>query len=273
MKRWIDRLREVFHPLSGPVLLRAVVAPVGFLLVWSVVAPRFHLPSVADIGRAVSEMIDAGTFFHDIAVSIVRGFAGFLIGFSLGLLTGILTGRYRLVFLLAGGLLLLLRWTPVLALLPLTIRIGGLGEEPKIFLIAWACYFVSWAYSHVAISRLEPSYLWWSDSLGLTFGQRMAKVYAPAVAPAVIGAARVSLALAMIVVVAAEMGGTLPRGFFRDGLGYRISRAIETNRNDMNVACIATLGVVGTTLDFLMVEFFKRPLRWLTGIDFYRSGA
>ena len=243
------------------------------MLAWSLVAPTYSLPSVVGIAAAVVEMVRNGTFVHDIAISSIRGLAGFAIGFGLGGLLGVLTGRFPKVFLLFGGLLLFLRWTPVLALLPLTIRIGGLGEGPKVFLVAWACFFVSWAYAHVAVSKLDRALVWWSDSLGLTLGQRLFKVYAPAVSPALVGAARVALAIGLIVVVAAELGGTLQDGFFRDGLGYRISRAIETNRNDVNIACILTLGTLGVLYDFLLVQFVKVGLTRWTGIDFYRTAG
>ena len=251
--------------------IQILTAPIALILIWSLVAPIYHLPSAGEIVTATVEMVQNGTYVHDILISSMRGLSGFAIGFILGSLTVILTGRYLKVLLILGGLLLLLRWTPVLALLPLTIRVGGLGEGPKIFLIAWACYFVSWAYTHVAVSKLNRAYVWWSDSLGLSFKQRLFDVYAPALSPSLIGGARVALAIAMIVVVAAELGGTLQEGFFRDGLGYRISRAIETNRNDINIACILTFGIIGLSFDFVLVQFVKRGLRRMTGIDFYRT--
>lgn len=251
--------------------VQALFTPLLFIAIWSFIAPAFHLPSVRAILQAVLEMLESGTYFHDILISSIRGITGFVIGFLLGASSGMLTGRYPKIFLIFGGLLLFFRWTPVLAILPITIRVGGLGEGPKIFLIAWACYFVSWAYTHTAVTKLNPAYIWWSDSLGLDFSKRLFKVYAPAVSPALIGGARVALAIAIIVVVAAELGGTLQVGFFRDGLGYRISRAIETNRNDINIACILTFGIMGTLFDFLLVQFADKGLRYLTGIDFYRN--
>ncbi|MBA3314917.1 MAG: ABC transporter permease subunit [Planctomycetaceae bacterium] len=246
------------------------VTPLVFALAWSLVSRAYNLPSVAELAGAIAEMVRSGTYLHDILVSSIRGLAGFFVGFGLGSLTGMLTGRYVRFFLAVGGLLLFLRWTPVLALLPITVRVAGIGEGPKIFLIAWACYFISWTYTHVAVAGLNPAYVWWSDSLGLSVIARFWKVYAPAVAPTLVGGARVALAVAMIVVVAAEFSGTFQEGFFRDGLGYRISRAVETNRNDINVSCIITLGLLGIALDFLLVQFVKRGLRRLTGIDFYR---
>lgn len=252
-------------------LLQIAAAPACLFLIWMFIAPIFHLPPFFDILKAVVEMIEQGVYFHDILISLLRALVGFFIGFTIGVLAGILTGRYLKVFLIIGGLLLFLRWTPVLALLPITIRIGGLGEGPKIFLVAWACLFISWAYTHVSVSKLDPALIWWSDSLGLNFIQRLFKVYAPSVSPSLIGAARVGLAIALMVVVAAELGGTIQEGFFREGLGYRISRAIETNRNDINIACILTFGTIGITMDYILVQFIKRGLLRLTGIDFYRS--
>jgi ABC-type nitrate/sulfonate/bicarbonate transport system permease component len=253
------------------IVIQTLLAPIAFMIIWSLIAPIFFLPSIVNIIMAVVEMIENHTYFHDILISSIRGLTGFFIGFLLGAFTGLLTGKYQAVFLFLGGLLLFLRWTPVLALLPITIRIGGLGEEPKIFLIAWACYFVSWAYTHVAVTKINPAYILWSDSLGISFGQRLLKVYIPAISPSLIGGARVALSISMIVVVAAELGGTLQDGFFRDGLGYRISRAIETSRNDINIACILTFGAIGIFFDFLLLQFADRGLRRLTGIDFFRK--
>jgi ABC-type nitrate/sulfonate/bicarbonate transport system permease component len=253
-------------------VFQIIVAPILFVVIWTLfVVPIFKLPSILQILQAFQEMLENKTYFHDILVSSIRGLTGFVIGFTLGVLTGILTGRSPKIYLILGGLLLFLRWTPVLALLPLTIRVGGLGEEPKIFLIAWACYFVSWAYTHTAITKLNPAYVLWSNSLGLGLFDRLFKVYLPAISPALIGAARVALAIAIIVVVAAELGGTLQDGFFRDGLGYRISRAIDTNRNDINIACILTFGMIGVLYDFLLIQFVDQGLRKLTGINFYRK--
>jgi sulfonate transport system permease protein len=251
--------------------LHVLIAVGLFLVLWSIIARLSTLPSVAVILQAVVEMIEKGTYGHDILISSIRALSGFLIGFGLGAALGVLTGRFAGFSVTLGGLLQFLRWTPVLALVPLTIRLGGLGEGPKIFLIAWACLFVTWAYTHTAVSKMNPAYAWWSDSLGLTFSQRVLKVYAPAIAPALLGAARVALAIALIVDVAAELGGTLQQGFFRGGLGYRISRAIETNRNDVNLACIVTYGAIGMVYDLVLVQFVKRGLKRISGIDFYRE--
>lgn len=251
--------------------LQGLVAPVAFVALWYFIAPLFDLPNVIQIYKAFGEMIENDTYFHDILISTYRGVLGFLIGFSLGAFSGLLTGRFEGIHLVFGGLLNFLRWTPVLALVPLSIRVGGLGEEPKIFLISWACYFVSWAYTHTAVSKLSDSYVMWCDALGLGVRDRLFKIYAPAIAPSLVGGARVALSLGIIVVVAAELGGTFDFGFFRDGLGYRISRAIETNRNDINIACILTFGFVGIILDTLLVLFAKYGLKFLTGMDFYRD--
>jgi sulfonate transport system permease protein len=253
-------------------ILFLILTPVCFAALWTMIAPVYHLPSILQIGLAFQTMIEAGTFFHDILISSIRALSGFLIGLLLGIIIGVLTGRFPVFFNISGGLLMFLRWTPVLAILPLTIRIGGLGEGPKVFLIAWACFFLVWIYTHVAVNKLNKSYLWWSKSLGLTRWQKISKILIPSVSPSLIGAARASLAIAMIVVVAAELSGTIQSGFFREGLGYRISRAIETNRNDINVACIITFGVIGIFYDFIFLTLIKRIIKPLTGIDFLRDG-
>lgn len=247
-----------------------VFVPIALLIVWSIFAPFYSLPGMSKICGAIIEMIENGTYFHDIAISSFRALSGFAIGFSLGAILGILTGRYSKVFLIFGGLLLFLRWTPVLAILPLTIRIGGLGEGPKIFIISWACFFLCWIYTHVAVTKLQKQYIWWSDSLGLSLNQRLFKVYLPAISPSLIGTARAALAISLIVVVAAELGGTLQSGLFRNGLGYRISRAIETNRNDLNIACILTFGLLGIIYDCCLFQAVKL-LSFITKIDFCHS--
>ncbi|MGA8808356.1 MAG: ABC transporter permease subunit [Thermoanaerobaculia bacterium] len=247
-------------------LVYGSMAPLCLLVFWHFVADRFSLPSILSVLSAFGEMGQNGTFGQDIFISSLRALTGFLIGFTAGVAVGVLTGRYRFLFILIGGSLLFLRWTPVLAILPLTIRVGGLGETPKIFLIAWGCFFVTWAYAHVALRRLDPQIVWWCDSLDISRFQRMTRIYLPAAAPAIIAAARVALSIALIVVVAAEMTGTPDYGFFRGGLGYRIVRAIDTNRLEMNVACILTLGVLGLAYDWLFLRFVRHILQPITGM-------
>src|SRR5262249_56037190 len=70
-----------------------------------------------------------------ILVSTGRILAGFVLGAATGIAVGLATGRAARLEYLADPWMMLLRFTPALALLPLYVIWFGYGEASKILLI------------------------------------------------------------------------------------------------------------------------------------------
>jgi NitT/TauT family transport system permease protein len=108
------------------------------------------------------------------------------------------------------------------------------------------------------VHTIERQYLWAADNFGVSRYRLFFQVVIPAVLPQIIVGMRVSLGIAWLVVVAAEMIA------LRSGLGYLIIDSRNAgNRYDLVVAGMIIIGVTGLLLDALMRRLERlRPVRW-----------
>src|SRR5882672_7781601 len=114
----------------------------AFLLVWHLVSTsglvnRVLTPAPTDVLQAVASTVQNGTMLADVAWSVSRVAAGYVVGSIAGIIAGLLTARFELVNNLLSPTLQALRPIPPIAIVPLTIIWFGLTEGAKYFLIAW----------------------------------------------------------------------------------------------------------------------------------------
>jgi NitT/TauT family transport system permease protein/sulfonate transport system permease protein len=205
-------------------------------------------------------MIRVGTFGHDILITLIRFTAGWFLGAGLAVPIGLLTGREQR---LLGPMLELnlnaQRAVPVIALVPLITIWFGIGELPKILLVAWGTFFPIWVNTHNGVRAVNPNYLNAARSLGTNVRQLWWRVLLPHVSESILTGLRVSIGVGLICIVAAELVGSFQSGFFSQGLGYRLQVAAQLGYLDRVVACIFTFGVLGWLADKLFTHV-ARPL-------------
>jgi ABC-type nitrate/sulfonate/bicarbonate transport system permease component len=244
---------------ARPALLRALAA-VAFLAIWTAATYIGRLPNLYAVATGIGEMISKGTYFHDIAISVLRFLAGWGLGAVLGIPLGLLTGREQRFI---GPILEINfhaeRAVPVIALVPLAVYWWGIGEASKIFLVTWGSFFPIWVNTHNGARSFNQNYVNAARSLGTEGRALWWRVYLPHVSEAVLSGMRISIGVALICVVAAELTGSLETGFFSRGLGYRIQRAADINRLDLLLGCIFTFGFLGWAAD-LAFSAWARPL-------------
>ena len=108
------------------------------------------------------------------------------------------------------------------------------------------------------VQQIDRRYLRAADNFGVRGAKLFFQVVIPAVLPQIIVGLRVSLGVAWLVVVAAEMIA------LRSGLGYLIIDSRNAgNRYDLVVAGMVIIGVTGLLLDAMMrrLEYLK-AVRW-----------
>src|SRR5882672_375423 len=106
----------------------------AFLLVWHLVSTsglvnRVLTPAPTDVLQAVASTVQNGTMLADVAWSVSRVAAGYVVGS----IAGLLTARFELVNNLLSPTLQALRPIPPIAIVPLTIIWFGLTEGAKYF--------------------------------------------------------------------------------------------------------------------------------------------
>lgn len=215
------------------------------------------IPPPSEVAQAAWELLGEGILLRDIYWSSRRALAGLLTGSLLGIVVGLFTGRVLAVRLLLEPVIQVLRPIPGIAWIPFAILWFGVGEIPKLFIISLGVFFPVWLATHVGVMATRSQYVEAAQSLGIGKHELFYRVVLPAALPSIVTGLRQGLAIAFILVVAAELTGA------SSGLGNLISQSHLTFRTDRMLVGLALLGVLGALVDF----GFSRLARWLVHWD------
>ncbi len=241
-------------------------------IVWLAVSAAFGLPSAVQTASALLWMIDRGTYFHDILISLIRFLEGWFLGAVVGVGAGLFTGSVRGPWTTGTERVLnLARAVPVISLVPLVVTIWGIGEWSKVVMVAWGVFFPAWIATHEGARHINQNYLNAAMSLGLRGPQLWSRIIIPHVSEKTFVGLRTSVGVGLICVVAAELTGAYEVGFFSQGLGYRIQRAADLYQQDVLLACILTFGGLGILMDFGFRRLSRAVAVHLLGFDPFRS--
>ncbi|WP_432494837.1 ABC transporter permease [Kineococcus gypseus] len=238
------------RPGAGRWLLGAVV-PLALVAAWQLtstlgVFTPVQLPPPADVARAAVDMWGTGALQLNIAISAQRVLLGFLWGAGLGVVLGGLTGLLRTAEQLLGPTIGALRAVPSLAWVPLLSLWIGLGETPKVVLIAIGAFFPVYTTVHSALSHLDPALVEVGRAYGRNGVRLFAEILLPATAPAFLSGLRLGLAQSWLFLVAAELIAA------SIGLGYQLTNGQNVGRTDQVLLAILLLGLLGKLSDVLL---------------------
>ncbi|AII10539.1 hypothetical protein EP51_40500 (plasmid) [Rhodococcus opacus] len=215
-----DPIRHARHRRRQHLLL-GWLTPVVFLALWQLAAStgwidtRFF-PSPVSIGATAVELLGAGTLEHNVWVSTQRIILGFLLGVLVGVATGMLLGLSRIARSALEPFLSALYTIPKLALLPLLLLIFGLGELPKILLVALGVFFLMWITVVEAILDIPEVYEEAARSFGASPWMTFRHVTFPAALPQIFVGMRLAIGNAVLVLIGIEFVQS------DDGIGYQI---------------------------------------------------
>lgn len=250
-RRWKYPARQVLSLGFGIVLLAGLV---------ELLATRCGLPHVLAILAGLGKLWRNGSLQSDVQVSAARLLIGWAIGGSAGVMIGLTTGRVKLARVALEGFLILCRAIPFISLVPLAIRIFGLSETGKIFLVAWASAGVCWVVVHQASRELPPQLGWRAHSLGVSRRKWILRVLMPSCRVGIYTGLRTSLSLGLVVVAVAELSGVYERSsgrWWSEGLGYRLFRSLDEARDDLMLAGIFSFALLGIAVDQVFVGVWK----------------
>lgn len=242
----------------GGVLLGLVV-PVSLLVAWQVAAtsgqvPASILPPPLDVVDALVRLAGDGELWEHVSASLVRVGLGFAIGAGLAIVTGIAIGLSRTIDQMLSPTLLAVRAVPSLAWVPLLILWVGIGEAPKVILIAIGAFFPVLATLVAGIRQVDPGLVEVARTYGLSRFQTVRTVLLPTAAPSLLAGARLGLAQAWLFLVASELLAA------SQGLGFLLVDAQNTGRVEVVLLAIVLLAVIGKTTDLLLATVERRVL-------------
>ena len=251
-QRWWDR---------WPFLL-TVLAFAMLLLTWDLLA-RFSgwsaqvFPGPIPVFISLGELISNGTLLKHTVASLFRITVGFYLAVLLGLPLGILLGRHKTFNALCNPIIQFLRPISPIAWIPLAMLWFGIGDQPAIFLIFLSSFFPLVVSTTISVSSINPVFFQVAANFNFTRLETITKIIIPAITPATITAFRISLSIAWLVVVAAEMIAV------RSGLGFLILDSRNALRMDYVMAGMIVIGLIGLLLDFIMRRMGQvEPTSW-----------
>src|SRR5207237_7028199 len=130
---------------------------------------------------------------RDLAVSVARVVAGFVIAAPVAVLVGVLVAKVRWCETVVDPVVEALRPVPTLALLPIIILWLGIGETSKVFFIAYSCFFVIFTTTVLGVRNVDPVLVRAAQSLGLSRLRVYRHVIFPSALPDVLVGLRLGL--------------------------------------------------------------------------------
>ncbi len=214
------------------------------------------LPIPSDVFATFVDLWQSGLLWKHLVPSIMRLIVGATIGVSLGIGVGILIGLFSLI---RAGLIPLVAAIfpiPKIALLPLFVIWFGIDETSKYALIAFGTFTPTVVATYGAVDNVDRSLIRMGQSFSLSWLSIVRKIVLPGAMPGILSGLRISLAIAIILLVAAEMLGA------EYGIGAYILEAgslYDLERLFVGVAILSILGVL-VSLVIGMIE--KQLLSW-----------
>lgn len=236
----------------GPALLLAIwhLASVSGILAPEVLAG----PSV--VVQAAGQLIASGELQAAMLASLQRVFWGIAIGGSIGTLFAVVAGLFRLGEDLIDAPMQMMRTVPNIALIPLLIIWFGIGEAPKIALIALGTAFPLYLNVYSGIRSVDQTLIEAGQTLGLSRWQQIAHVVLPGALPSALVGFRYALGLAWIALVFGEQINATA------GIGYLMATAREFFQTEVIVVCLVVYALLGLGVDAVVRLLEHVLLAW-----------
>ncbi|WP_269856250.1 ABC transporter permease [Streptomyces sp. RPT161] len=246
---------------SLPRGLRRATGPVLLLALWQLFSSTGLLPSnilaaPSAIARTASGLIADGTLPSAMAVSLQRVTIGLAFGAVAGIGLALLSGLSRLGEDLIDTTVHMLRAVPFIGMIPLFIIWLGIGETPKITLIALGVAFPLYLNVHAGIRSVDDQLIEAGASLGLTRWGLIRHVILPGALPGAMTGLRFSLASAWLALVFGETVNA------DDGIGFLMNQAREFFRTDIIVVCLLIYSFLGIAADLVVRALERLLLQW-----------
>jgi NitT/TauT family transport system permease protein len=163
------------------------------------------VPPLWDIAVALVGVLGDPATYANLAVSLAEIAAGFVVATAAGVLTGIVVGARPWLREAAGPYLDGIATAPKIVFFPIAILLFGVGPASKAALGALSAFFPVALTVAAAVRRIDPVFVRVGRSFNASRGQMIAKVYLPALVPAIVNGMRLGLGLAIIGVLLGEI--------------------------------------------------------------------
>lgn len=214
------------------------------------------LPRPSAVLETLVQLWQSGNLWRHLLPSLHRLFVGASLGIVVGVSVGVMIGLFSYVRAGLVPLVAALFPIPKIALLPLFVIWFGIDETSKYALIAFGTFTPTVVATYGAVDNVDRSLIRMGQSFGLSWWSIVRKIVLPGAFPAILSGLRVSISIAIILLVAAEMLGA------QYGIGSYILEAGSLYDLEKLFAGVTILSLMGLIVNFVIGLIEKRFLAW-----------
>lgn len=255
----------------GDRLVRLVSATwllVAFFVVWelwTVRSPSLFVPRMSAImGRFVevwlssdpTQLFLSDEFWTHATASLTRVGVGWGLAAILGIGAGVLFGVWRPAGWFFDPIVRFGIATPSTILLPVAILIFGITSAMNVFLIVFGAIWVVLVNTTDGVRSLHRTTVLTARSLRLGRVKYFFKILLPGSSPQIFTGLRVSIGIALILMVVSELFAA------SEGIGFYIVYSQRTFRYLDMWSAILLVAIIGVLLNVMFAAAEKRVLRW-----------
>jgi ABC-type nitrate/sulfonate/bicarbonate transport system permease component len=244
---------------------------VGLGVLWQLLAraaDNAYFPPPSEIFPIVRDLWFSGPAGHlfltskafdDFTPSLAHIFAGWIAASVVGIVLGVALGRSRATAEFLDPLLQFGRAIPPPTLIPFFIIVFHIADSMYIAVIAFGVIWPVLLNTIDGARTVDSVQLDTAKVFGISGWQRLRQVILPAAAPKIFAGLRVSLSLALILMVISELVGSTA------GIGDHLVNAQRGFQLPDMWAGIVLLGILGLLFNGVFVLVERRVLAWHRG--------
>lgn len=244
-----------------PPVLKGWLIPLLLILLWELVSrlaivPVNLLPAPTTVLITLFDLFYRGNLLDHIGITLYRVLLGFFLGTVAATILGAIAGYFRPISVYIDPVIQALRNIPSIAWVPLFILWLGIGESPKVTLIAVGVFFPIYLNLMSGIQGVDRKLVEVGKIYRLSQWDLIRRVFFPATLPAYLVGLRSGLSLGWMFVVAAELMGA------SRGLGFLLMDGQTTGRPAVILGSIILFALLGKLTDSALAMLSQKLLHW-----------
>jgi NitT/TauT family transport system permease protein len=201
-------------------------------------------------------MLADGELQANLSVTLMRVFAGFLLGAVTGLIAGLCMGTSEKVRIFLDPVIAATYPIPKLSLFPLLMIIFGIGELSKIMVIAIGCFFIVVINTMAGVRNINRVYFEVAENYGASRFRVFSRVVIPASLPMIFTGIRLALGMSLILVVGVEFLAA------NTGIGALIWYGWQTFAIPKLYVGIFTCAILGILFTAVLKRIEEKAVPW-----------
>ena len=219
--------------------------------------PETLLPHPFVVWDTAVKMSDSGLLWISIEASVWRVFWGWVMGVIAGVITGLILGELRGVDAVIGPIFEFLKGVAPISLVPIMILWFGIGEFPKLLIIAYITWVVVTVSTATGVREVPNVRLRAARCLGMSQLEVFYRVILPSTASYVLVGMRSGIGFAYIALISAEFIAV------DKGLGFLIMDSRLNLQTPLMIVGIVSLGLLGSGSQFIY-DVITLQIPWLS---------